>query len=63
MTAPTPLGTMLDVRKDAAEARNDLVVFPNLTNEITKSLIHVDTLLRRGLYKFATEVLGKITPL
>lgn len=40
-----------------------LVVLPDLPDKITERLIDVDTLLGRGLDKFASEMFGKVTAL
>ena len=40
-----------------------LVVFPNLAHKVAESFIDVDTLLGRGLDKFATEMFGEVATL
>ena len=47
------------------EGRNgtDLIIFPDFANEITESLVHVDTLLGRRLDKSAPQVFGEVATL
>ena len=40
-----------------------LVVLANLTDEVSESLINIDTLLCRRLDELAAKMLGKITTL
>jgi hypothetical protein len=41
----------------------DFVVLPDLTNEVTESLVNVDALFCRCLDKFARKMFGEVTAL
>lgn len=47
----------------SADRQIYLVVLPDLTHEITKCLVHVDTLLSRGLNELATKMFGEVAAL
>jgi hypothetical protein len=51
------------VVRPADLGRTDLVVFPDLPDEVGEGLVYIDALLCRGLDELAAEVLRKVAAL